>query len=188
MSNVKLVWATPDADKLSLSDRIIIESKVKGYYATPDGGVYSPSGKLLSGGKTKHGHRTFTPAVYPDGRRGCALQHRFVAYFFMGNEVFSYACVRHLNDIPGDNRIENLALGSYKDNSQDMPLEKRKKRSVGAGYRLAEIQRKLSDIQILEMRKIRVDTNMPFYKIAKQFGVSTMTAYRTVTKQSWAAV
>lgn len=186
--SVKLVWATPEADQLSLSDRIIIESKVKGYYATPDGGVYSPSGKLLSGGKTKHGHRTFTPAVYPDGRRGCALQHRFVAYFFMGNEVFSHACVRHLNDIPGDNRIGNLALGSYKDNSQDMPIEKRKARSVGAGKRLAETQRKLSDSQIIEVRKIRAETNMPFNKIAKQFGISTMTAFRAATKQAWAEV
>lgn len=171
--------------KLSFSDRLIIEAKSAGYYADDVGNIYSPKGKVLIGGKTNKGHRTFTPAVYPDGKRGCALQHRFIAYFFFGDEIFNHACVRHVNDIPNDNKIYNLVLGSYKDNALDIPVEKRKERSKGAGKRITEQNRKLTDIQIYEMRKHRLVHNTSYKALAKMVGVTTMTAYRAVNKQSW---
>ena len=174
--------------KLSFSDRLIIEAKSAGYYADEVGNIYSPKGRVMIGGKTKRGHRTFTPSVYPDGRRGCALQHRFVAYFFFGDDIFNHACVRHVNDIPNDNRITNLVLGSYKDNALDIPVEKRKARSKGAGERITEQNRKLTDVQIHDMRKYRQVHNTSYKALAKMFGVTAMTAHRAVNKQSWSKV
>lgn len=171
--------------KLSFSDRLIIGAKEKGYTANAAGCIFSPSGRKLKGGVTKQGYRTFCPAVYPDGRRGCVLQHRFVAYFFLGEEVFNHRCVRHKNDIPADNRISNLVPGSYQDNTMDMPSEKRKQRSAGAGERIRALHRKLTDEDVHNMRKVREESGTPYHVIAKEFGVATMTAFRAVTKKNW---
>lgn len=174
--------------KLSFTDKLIIAAKLAGYYADKDGSIYNPRGKHLKGGTTKRGYRTFTPAVYPDGKRGCALQHRFVAYFFHGDEVFNHKCVRHLNDVPTDNRLCNLALGSYQDNSLDIPVEKRKERSKGAGVRITEQNRKLTNQQVIKIRQHRQQYHTPFSKLAKMYGVSTMTVYRAATGKSWSNI
>lgn len=185
--NVKIQWATPEAKVFlfSLSDKILIAAKEKGYSADLKGNIFSPKKKLLRGGKTKQGYKTFTPSAYPEGKRGCVLQHRFVAFFHFGFSVFANACVRHINDIPSDNRVENLCLGSYQDNARDIPETKRKQRSAGAAERIREQNRKLSDSQVIEMRNLRLSTDQPFKKIAEQFGVSTMTAYRAITGKAW---
>lgn len=174
--------------ELSFSDRVIKEAKDKGYIADAEGNIFSPRGKILKGGRTKQGYRTFTPAAYPDNKRGCILQHRFIAYFFLGDEVFNHRCVRHKNDIPVDNKISNLLLGSYQDNSLDMPIEKRKSRSKGAKERIVEQNRKLTNEQIISIRKLRDEQELPYYKIAKLYKISTMTAYRAATKKSWSEV
>ena len=188
--NVALQWATPDIDKqvTGISDQAIVMAYAAGYTATEYGDIISPRGKVLTGGTTKQSYRTFTPAVYPNGKRCCVLQHRFVAYCKFGAEIFNHACVRHLNDVPTDNRWENLELGSYQQNTQDMPPSKRKARSVGAGDRIVEQNRKLTDKAIKEIRRLRAETSMPYKALAKAFGVTTMTAYRAVTHKSWSNV
>lgn len=45
--------------------------------------------------------------------------HRLVASAFIG-EIPEGMVVRHLNDVPTDNRVENLAIGTQAENMQDM--------------------------------------------------------------------
>ena len=45
--------------------------------------------------------------------------HRVAAEVFIGPPPFEGAIVRHLNDNPLDNRVENLAWGTYSENSRD---------------------------------------------------------------------
>lgn len=54
-----------------------------------------------------------------DGILRTHLAHRLVARAFIGAPPFDGALVRHLNDIPGDNRVENLSYGTVSDNSLD---------------------------------------------------------------------
>lgn len=54
-----------------------------------------------------------------EGKRGTYLVHRLVAAAFIPNP-HNHPLVRHLNDDPGDNRLENLAWGAKTDNSFDM--------------------------------------------------------------------
>lgn len=45
--------------------------------------------------------------------------HSLVASAFLGPKPAGAECVRHLNDNPADNRVENLAWGTKKENSAD---------------------------------------------------------------------
>ena len=187
--SAKLRWSTPNIDQeISLSDKAIVMAYAIGYYATESGEIISPRGKVLRGGTTKQGYLTFTPAAYPDGKRTCVLQHRFVAYCKFGPAVFANECVRHANDTPTDNRWANLLLGTHKQNAQDMPPEKRRQRSSGAGERIVELNRKLSPDSVRQMRQMRESNNTPYKKLAAMFGVTTMTAHRAVNKQSWSSL
>ncbi|WP_080972923.1 NUMOD4 domain-containing protein [Corynebacterium sp. 805_CJEI] len=85
--------------------------------------------------RTKHGRtwvqkgRILTHCVNKNGR--CCLRlsengHRWtvqvshmVAETFIRLRKNSNEVVRHLNDVSTDNRLENLAIGTYKDNSED---------------------------------------------------------------------
>ena len=54
-----------------------------------------------------------------DGRRSYHLVHRLMAEAFIPNPE-GLPVVRHLNDDPRDNRLENLAWGTHSDNTQDI--------------------------------------------------------------------
>lgn len=68
------------------------------------------------------------PVNYGNGRLGVCLSNghkrkcvsigRLVAEAFIPNEN-NYPIVRHINDIPYDNDVRNLAWGTSKDNSED---------------------------------------------------------------------
>ena len=174
--------------ELSKGDRYIVMAKKHGYTADELGNIYSPLGRKLTGGTSKSGHKNFMPCVVPRHERITVLWHRFVAYFFLGDEVFKHAVVRHLNDDPSDNRIENLKPGSFKENRNDIPKEKLSAIAKEKAPKLVERSRKLTDLQVLEMRRLRQATGIAYNKIADLFSVTTMTAYRAVNKQCWSNV
>ena len=63
------------------------------------------------------GHLTVT--LRNPGERAKRLKvHRLVAKAFLDNTE-GHPFVRHLNDVPGDNRLENLAWGTNSDNQYD---------------------------------------------------------------------
>lgn len=70
-------------------------------------------GKVLKPGSKKKGH------LYVSlGKGQRRYVHRLVAATFIG-EIPPGMLVRHLNDIPSDNRVENLAIGNMSDNLHD---------------------------------------------------------------------
>lgn len=98
----------------------------EGYYVDVEGNVYSRwinKGKhgIVLGDKykklqpklSKSGHRFVSL-----GRNHQKLVHRLVYESIIG-PIPEGMVVRHLNDKPSDNRIENLAIGTQKDNMQD---------------------------------------------------------------------
>lgn len=172
----------------SKSDRLILQAVRDGYSATVNGTIYTPEGTPLKGGKSKAGHLNFIPRRKAGEKASSVLQHRFVYYYFHGDALFDDVLVRHLNDMPDDNRIENLRVGSYKENRADIPKEKLSSLAKERAPLLVERSRKLSDKDILELRQTREKFNTPYAELANMFGVSAMTAYRCVKKESWADV
>jgi len=169
----------------SRSDAAIVIATQEGFYADKEGNIFNPKGKRLSNkSKKKSGHICVTVS----SARVSVLAHRFIAYYFYGDSVFMNECVRHLNDIPTDNRLCNLALGSKKDNRADIPREKLSKIAKKNAHLLVERSRKLTDEDVLLMREVYSKTNKSYATVAEEFGVAPMTAYRAITKESWKEV
>ena len=172
----------------SKSDCLIVLAKEKGYTADRQGNIFTPEGNKLVGSRSKTGHLNFIPNVVERSKRSSVLAHRFIAYYFFGEELFKHPLVRHLNDDPSDNRLCNLALGSHKDNRADIPKEKLSLIAKTNAPALVERSRKLTNEDVLSMRKERELTKMSYKKLGDVYGVGAMTAYRTVNKQSWSNV
>jgi len=104
------------------------------------------------------------------GRRQAAKRvfiHRLMLEAFVGPPPTVKSVCRHINDVPDDNRLENLAWGTSADNAQD--AIKNGRRPVNENHQHA----KLSNADVLSIRA-RYDT-VPRDRlgaIAAEFGVS----------------
>ena len=85
--------------------------------------------------------------------------HELVATAFLGERPFSRAHIRHLNCIPTDNRVENLAYGTSGENQADT-------------YRLHKgVKQKLSDEDVKAIRK-RLSEGDRQKDIASDYGIT----------------
>jgi hypothetical protein len=152
--------------------------EAKTYFLCRDGRaarVVNGKARLLIGCACGRGYRAITWA------RGGKLKrfyiHRAVCEIFNGPSN-GLDC-RHLNGDMFDNSAANLAWGTPKENSADMLAHGTVQR--GEKNPMA----KLTSEQVAAMREIRRAHNTPYYQIAPIFNVSTMTAFRAITEQSW---
>ncbi len=106
--------------------------------------------------------------------------HRVVCRLFNGLPEIGMQC-RHLDGNIYNNKAINLAWGTALENMHDKILHG----TVGNGEK--NPMAVLTYEKVAEMRRIREASNTPYYVIARDFGVSTMTAFRAVTKRAWAA-
>lgn len=176
---------------LSMSDHFIIAAIRKGYYADHTGRVYSESGKEIGQNQAKKsGHLSVTLYVTDINSRNyqSVLVHRFIAAYFFGVSALLTHCVRHLNDIPDDNRLVNLSPGTYSQNRRDICPKRLSAIGVANAPNLVARSRKLTDMDVHDMRLHRENTGESYAKIAELFGVTAMTAHRAINKQSWKGV
>lgn len=104
--------------------------------------------------------------------------HRLMAETWLGPPPFPKAEVRHLDGNRFNNRLSNLAWGSYEDQWQD----KLRHGTDNRGER--NPQAKLTQEIVRQMRLRRAE-GATFKKIADEFGVTPMTAHRAATGRSW---
>ncbi|MBU5250529.1 HNH endonuclease [Lysinibacillus capsici] len=99
----------------------------EGYYVDVKGNVYSRwVNKGRHGVILENNYKKLKPKVNGRsghysislGRKYQKLVHRLVYESIVG-KIPEGMVVRHLNDKPSDNRVENLAIGTQKDNVQD---------------------------------------------------------------------
>lgn len=105
--------------------------------------------------------------------------HRAVCEVFNGPSNGMAHC-RHLDGDVANCAAENLAWGTPTENMADMKRHGR----TAKGKR--NPMAKLSPEKVADMRQIRLNTGAQYHAIAKQFGVSTMTAFRAITGEAWA--
>lgn len=88
------------------------------YEVSDDGRVrFSKTGRVRKGWTEQSGHQTVT--LQNPGEKSKRVKiHRLVAKAYLPNPD-KLPFVRHLNDVPGDNRLENLAWGTNSDNQID---------------------------------------------------------------------
>lgn len=146
-----------------------------GYMVSSLGQVWSPrSGRIIRGieaGQLKYLCIDF----WKEGRE---YVHRMVCEAFHGPALKGME-VRHLDGDNRNNKPSNLAWGTRAENHAD------KARHGTAPNGERNPASKLTHEIVSEMRDRRKKYKTPYYKLAEQFNVSTMTAYRAVTMQSW---
>lgn len=113
-----------------------------------------------------------------DGALRKEYLHRLICEAFHGPCPDGHVC-RHLDGDKTNNSASNLAWGTQSQNNKD----KAKHGTSPDGERNPRAKLKSGDV--LAMREMRLHTSASFKEIANLFNVSTMTAYRAVTRQSW---
>lgn len=82
-------------------------------------------------------------------------------------------CVCHKDDNPLNNNVDNLFLGTPKDNAQDMSMKER------WGSRV------LNKEQVVEIRSKYVYRKYPMHKLATEYWVNRFTIYAIIKWMSW---
>ena len=143
------------------------------YIATSDGQIFSPRGEV-GRSRDKHGH------LQVDLRgqgRGNEKKHRLIYEAFFG-EIPEGKLIRHWNDDPSDNRLENLVLGDKRANFYD--ARRNGKSCDGSKSPLAV----LTEEMIPGIRK-RYDEGESAASIARDLGLSRQTVYSAASRRSW---
>ena len=153
----------------------------KGYYFSEEGFAYKRKGDKftrLVGTKCGAGYRAITYCVGGSYQKREYI-HRAVCSLYNGGSGEGLHC-RHLDGDIYNNAPWNLAWGTASENN----LDKKRHGTSPDGERnpMAVLTREI----VGRMRSIREQHGTPFHKIAKDFGVSTMTAFRAITQRAWA--
>lgn len=146
------------------------------YEITTEGRVFSTHGAVareLNPSTDAKGYLGLT--ICAEGRRRRKVRiHRLVAETFIPNPL-GLPCVRHLDGNPVNNRVDNLAWGTYRDNEADKlqhgTWDLRRNGKLSARDR--EIARRLQGLSV------------PQKVIAEALGVSRSTITRLVNGTIW---
>ena len=144
-----------------------------GYFVSERGLIWSRrSNRVVRGSTAGRGYRYIQ---FPDGSR--EYIHRLVCKAFHGESKGRE--VRHLDGSITNNSANNLAWGTKQENDAD----KFRHGTNPKGER--NPQSKLTWNKVSEMRQFWQDGNETYGQIAARFGVSTMTAWRAIKRESW---
>lgn len=147
--------------------------------------MFSETGKVVSHIRKKPrvlkpirmGNYLGLQLVSIDGQKKEYL-HRLIAEAFHGPCPDGMICC-HINGKAHDNRAENLRWDTPRANNLDRNIHGTA--PVGERNPMA----RLTQDAVLRMRQKRAATGESYSAIAKEFNVSTMTAYRAITGQAW---
>lgn len=150
------------------------------YTFLADGSVYSGiTGKILR--PIRMGEYVGHHLRNRNGLRKSRYLHRLIAEAFHGPCPDGHQC-RHLDGNRSNNASGNLAWGTPQENNADKAAHGTV--SYGENNPMARLSAGL----VLAMRLRREKTEDSYAAIARDYGVSTMTAYRAITGQSWSVV
>lgn len=106
--------------------------------------------------------------------------HRLVAKAFIPNPD-NKPMVNHKNGIKNDNRVVNLEWCTHSENMQHAIKTGRKRGLAGE----KNYQSRLSELQVIEIRRILERGEKSMYQIAKDFGVSKVTIFDIKYRNTW---
>jgi hypothetical protein len=145
-------------------DKIKIASE-KGYVVDDNGSVfYNGKQRKLHFKSKKQKYYCFTARI--DGATTRIEVHRLQAFQKYGSKIFEDGIVvRHLNGDSTDNSIDNIEIGSYQDNSLDVP---QKRRLEHAKY-MAGFMQKYNHDEVYEFYQ----KTHSYKKTMEQFGITS---------------
>lgn len=127
-----------------------------------------------------YGYKTVAVCVDDSPKQITMTVHRLVLTAFRGYRPKGMAA-RHLNGDRLDNRLSNLAWGSYKENSADIA---RHGRIVDGERHYAS---KLNDVAVRVIRLL-ASRKVTYRRLAEAHGVSVVCIWHVVHRSSWKSV
>lgn len=128
---------------------------------------------LWTAGKDPDGY-----GIFRDENTRSVRAHRWI-YEQENGPILNGLLIRHTCDTPACIRLDHLIPGTHKDNKQDSIDRNRHSRG--------EIQpkSKLTWVKVAEIRARYTPAITPISKLAKEYGVSTMTIRRVIQRKNW---
>lgn len=148
------------------------------YWASADGEIASTKKSdpiIMKPISTTDGHMYVF--LYSDGNMKKMWIHRAVLLAWDREPILGEEC-RHLNDMPEDNRLENLCWGTRTENVAD------KRRNGGIPYGERAGIHKLTDSQVLEIRE-KYSKGKSSSDLSVEYGVSKNTILQIVRGNKW---
>lgn len=104
-----------------------------GYKVTHEGVLINPKGKIING-TLRHKNRKYSMlsfnVKFGEKKKNCCI-HRLQAFQKFGKEIYKpHTVVRHIDGNSLNNSYENINIGNYKDNYNDIPENIRNSRLV----------------------------------------------------------
>lgn len=120
-------------------------------------------------------------SLYLHGKRTIHRVAHLVADAFLSPKGPTDQVLRHLNDDPTDNRVENLAWGTYSDNRQDAIRNDRLRPQKG----VARYNAKLTEDDVREIRRLYATGKFTQQELALQLGVVRSVISNIVKRKAW---
>ncbi len=136
-------------------------------------------GDILTTNKAKTGYHVI--GLHKDGKRYWFLVHRLMCASFHGLPRTHQKVVRHLDGSRDNNAASNLRWGTYLENEQDRELHGRTKGARGSRQHKA----KLTDKQVISIRKAITAGRETQRRIAIRFGVSQSNISHIKNNKNW---
>ena len=148
--------------------------------------------RRIPGSGKRFGHwRLLKPAINSAGYQTVVLClhgkqtshniHNLVADAFLPPKGQTDTVVRHINDNKLDNRVENLARGTYSDNMADSIHNGKHVVPKGAAHYRA----KLTEDRVREIRRLYATGKFTQQELGLRFGVGDATISKIVRRKLW---
>lgn len=171
-----------DIDELLQDEQVKWIVGFEGDYAITDlGRVFSFKSGLneaveLQGSVMNTGYRRINPRR--NGKSIWTDVHVAVLEAFVGPRPEGCVC-RHLNGDKLDNRLENLRWGSRSENNLD--AVRHGTHNMGEKHHFTT----MTEDDVIEMRRLRRDTNLTYREIGERYDVGTKSAWRIINRKTW---
>lgn len=128
----------------------------------------------------KDSHGYYQVSLFKGNKRTDKLIHHLVLEMY-GKPRQEGQVTRHLNGNKTDNRIENLAWGTYKENSDDMTKHGQVPNRKGELNGRA----KLTEMEVKLIRWLRSQQKQSLWSLARKFDMSLYAIWAIVQRRTW---
>ena len=170
MAKTKIEWA----DKEILHE----VPGYTGYFVSDDGLIYGPSGKLMHQMTMPSGH-LYVLCNRGRGKQHKLFVHRAVLLAYVGLPGNGQEA-RHLDGDPTHNKLSNLAWGTRYEQWDD------RRRHGVAPIGESSGSHKLTESQVIEIRRKYANNRVTYRSLAKEYGVSHTTIGAAIKGHHWA--
>lgn len=179
--------------KESKTSQAIVEMYNLGYRNTVCGKLISPYRKNLVIGMAYSGRANYVYVKTPKSLKhlvDVVPLHRFVGYCKYGDDIFTPELVlRHVNSDKNDNSTTNIVLGTYAENTNDIPKHVRIRSATIASHSVPRISRVLaarrySNLTVEKVRELH-SHGMKQADISRLLNIPGSTVSRIVRNENY---